>query len=56
VLDLRHQARVTLRATRAQRRVALTGCMAPIRRRGDLQNATDRLDPELLAMLVDKAL
>jgi len=30
--------------------------MAPVRRRGDLHNATDRLDPELLAMLVDKAL
>jgi hypothetical protein len=55
-LDLRHQACIALRATRAQRRVALTGCMAPVRRRGDLQDATDRLDPELLAMLVDEGL
>ena len=55
-LDLRHQAGIALRATRAQRLVALASSMAPIRRQGDLQNATDRLDPELLAMPVDKGL
>ena len=30
--------------------------MTPVRRRGDLHGATDRLDPELLAMLVDEGL
>jgi hypothetical protein len=53
-LHLRHQAGVALRPCRQQRGVALPGRVAPIRRRGNLQRAADRLDPATSAVLVDE--
>jgi hypothetical protein len=37
-----------------QRGIALARCMTPIRRRGDLQRAADRLNPATSAVLVDE--
>jgi hypothetical protein len=39
-----------------QRRIALARRVAPVSRRGDLQRAADRLDPESSAVLVDKGI
>ncbi len=53
-LHLRQQMSITLGSRGQQRRVALTRRVAPVRRRGDLQRAADRLDPATSAMLVDE--
>src|SRR3990167_5284095 len=52
--NLRRQFSIAQAASAQQRRVALTGRVPPVRRRGDLQHAADRLDPEFLAMPVDE--
>ena len=52
--DLRHQDLVASGPRAAQLRPALSGRMAPIARRGDLQHLADRLDPVHVAMLVDE--
>jgi hypothetical protein len=53
-LHLRQQARISLGSRGQQRRVALARRVAPVRRRGDLQRAADRLDPVSSAVLVDE--
>ena len=53
-LHLRHQARVSLCSRWQQRRLALAGSVAPVRRRGNLQRAADGLDPVSSAVLVDE--
>src|SRR5690606_21845123 len=53
-LDLRHQRVVTMRTSAAQRGVALARSMSTVARRGDLQDLADRLDPERVALCVDK--
>jgi len=55
-LHLRQQLCIALGSQRAHGRVALTRGMAPVRRWGDSQDAADRLDPTLLAVLVDECL
>ena len=50
----RAQHLVALRARRAPRRIALLRLVPEVRRRGDRQDAADRLDPELLPMVVDE--
>ena len=53
-LHLRQQARITPGSRGQQRRVALARRVAPVRRRGNLQRAADRLDPATSAVLVDE--
>ena len=55
-LHLLQQLCVALGAQRAQGRAALTRGVTPVRRWGDLQDAADRLDPKLLAVLIDERL
>jgi hypothetical protein len=53
-LNLRLEFGIPLRPLADEGRISLAGCMAPIRRRGELQNAADRLDPELVAMFINE--
>jgi hypothetical protein len=53
-LDLWRKNVVAVGACTAPLRLALERCMSSIPRRGDLQDLADRLDPERIAMLVDK--
>jgi hypothetical protein len=46
---------ITLGAGRARRRILLLRLMEEIRRRGDRQDRTDRLDPETISMIIDEA-
>src|SRR5438105_3086439 len=55
-LDMRHQDIVGLAALRAPLRIGLPGCMRVVRRRGNLQDLADRLDPVLDSMFVDERL
>ena len=55
-LNLRRQLCITLSTTRSQGWLPLTCGMKPIRGWGDLQDTADRLDPKLLAVLVDEGL
>ena len=55
-LNLRHQHRIALGSQRAQAWLPLTCGMKPVRGWGNLQDAADRLDPKLLAVLVDEGL
>jgi hypothetical protein len=51
-LDLRLQPRIALPPGRAQRRIALSRRLSPVRRRGDRQGLADRLDPESTVVFV----
>jgi hypothetical protein len=53
-LNVFHQHRITLRTDAALRRTMLTGNVTPLRRRGDLQDVADRLDPEAVAVGVNE--
>jgi len=55
-LNLRHQLCITLSTQRAQGWLPLACSMEPVRGWGDLQDTADRLDPKLLAMMVDEVL
>jgi hypothetical protein len=52
--QLPHQDRVAPGTHRQGRRLAHSGCVAPVRRRGDLQRCAKRLDPRANAVLVDE--
>lgn len=54
--DLADQHFIALSASATQFRIPLSGSMAPIRGRGNLQLLADRLDPETLPVFVDKGL
>ncbi len=51
-LDLQGQRDITLDACTTQLRVALTRCMTPVTRRGNLQDFANWLDPEGFTVLV----
>jgi len=53
-LQLRQQQGIASGSRGQQRRAALARRVAPVRRRGNLQRAADRLDPVTSAMLVDE--
>jgi hypothetical protein len=53
-LHFGQQLRITLRTRAQQRRLTHARGMAPLRRRGDLQRAADRLDPVSSPLLVDE--
>ena len=53
-LDVRDQLRITPGASRLQSWISSASRMTPITGRGDLQHSTDRLDPETIAILVNK--
>lgn len=55
-LNLRRKNLVVLRSDAAFVGVSQQRCMGLIRRRGDLQDLVERLDPERSAMLVDELL
>jgi hypothetical protein len=52
-MDLRDKFVILLGPVTAQCWFAYLGCMAPVTRRGDLQNLANRLDPIGIAVLVD---
>src|SRR5690606_21358082 len=52
-VDMGHQEVIPLGSFAAQLRIALTGRMAPVSRRGNLQYFADRLDPVSIPMLID---
>jgi hypothetical protein len=54
-LDLWSQLLIAFGAGALKLRIALTGSMQPVTRRGDLQNSTDRLDPEHVAVAVNES-
>jgi hypothetical protein len=53
-LNVRNQTCIPARPGAQQRGIALSGGMAPVSGRGDLQQLADRLDPETLTVLVDE--
>ena len=52
--DLRQQFIVPFGSATAKRWIAQLSGMAPIGRRGELQNLTDRLDPKVSPVLVNE--
>ncbi len=54
--NLQAQGLIAPHTATAQGRIAKLGRMPAVTRRGDLQDAADRLDPETVTMLIDKCL